>query len=129
MLQPFIANHRPGLGRVDEAVLVNYIVKKRGGKGFLDDKVLLGSMNRTGLSGAEHEMMDRTSSYMTGKRIKEMNLDGSKLLYVLFPIREETKIWLEHYGIFLLLFAVFFLAAPIGFFINLVLSFFVRLTF
>ena len=56
-------------------------------------------------------------------------LDGSKLLYVLFPIREETKIWLEHYGIFLLLFAVFFLATPIGFFINLVLSFFVRLTF
>jgi len=54
-------------------------------------------------------------------------LDGSKRLYVLFPIREETKIWLEHYGIFFLLFAVFFLAAPISFFINVVLSFFVRL--
>jgi Zn-dependent protease len=54
-------------------------------------------------------------------------LDGSKLLYALFPIREETKVWLEHYGIFFLLFAVFFLAVPISLFIGLVLSFFVRL--
>jgi DhnA family fructose-bisphosphate aldolase class Ia/sugar phosphate isomerase/epimerase len=66
---------------IDEAALVNYLVKKRGGKGFLDDKVLLGSMNRTGLAGTEHEMMDRASSYMTGKRLKEMNLDGAKLLW------------------------------------------------
>lgn len=56
-------------------------------------------------------------------------LDGSKLLYVLFPIREETKIWLERYGIFFLLFAIFFLAVPISLFINFVLSFFVRLAF
>jgi Zn-dependent protease len=54
-------------------------------------------------------------------------LDGSKLLYVVLPIREETKIWLERYGLFFLLFAVFFLAAPISIFINIVLSFFVRL--
>jgi len=54
-------------------------------------------------------------------------LDGSKLLYALLPIREETKIWLERYGLFFLLFAVFFLAAPISIFINIVLSFFVHL--
>ena len=61
---------------IDEIALANYLVKKRGGKGFLDDKVLIGSMNRTGLAGTEHEMMDRPSSYMTGKRIKDMNLDA-----------------------------------------------------
>lgn len=54
-------------------------------------------------------------------------LDGSKLLYVLFPIREETKVWLEHYGLFFLLFAVFLFATPISVFINIVLSFFIRL--
>lgn len=75
---------------IDEVALINHLVKKRGGKGFLDDKVLLGSMNRTGLSGAEHEMMDRTSSYMTGKRIKEMNLDGAKLLWRWVPTGEKN---------------------------------------
>jgi DhnA family fructose-bisphosphate aldolase class Ia/sugar phosphate isomerase/epimerase len=75
---------------IDEVALVNHLVKKRGGKGFLDDKVLIGSMNRTGLAGAEHEMMDRTSSYMTGKRIKEMNLDGAKLLWRWVPTGEKN---------------------------------------
>ncbi len=74
---------------IDEVALVNHLVKKRGGKGFLDDKVLIGSMNRTGLAGTEHEMMDRTSSYMTGKRIKEMNLDGAKLLWRWVPGGEK----------------------------------------
>lgn len=54
-------------------------------------------------------------------------LDGSKLLYVLLPIREETKVWLEHYGMFFLLFAVFMFSAPISFLINGVLSFFIQL--
>src|SRR5262249_38784230 len=74
---------------IDEVPLVNYYVKQRGGHGFLDNKVLLGSMNRTGLSGTEHEMMDRTSSYMTGKRIKQMNLDGAKLLWRWVPGGEK----------------------------------------
>ncbi len=75
---------------IDEVALANYLVKQRGGPGFLDGKVLLGSMNRTGLAGTEHEMMDRTSSYMTGKRIKEMNLDGAKLLWRWVPGGEKN---------------------------------------
>ncbi|MCS7045892.1 MAG: TIM barrel protein [Gemmataceae bacterium] len=75
---------------IDEVALVNYLVKKRGGRSFLDDRVLIGSMNRTGLAGTEHEMMDRTSSYMTGKRIKEMNLDGAKLLWRWVPTGEKN---------------------------------------
>jgi DhnA family fructose-bisphosphate aldolase class Ia/sugar phosphate isomerase/epimerase len=75
---------------IDEVALANYLVKQRGGPGFLDNKVLLGSMNRTGLSGTEHEMMDRTSSYMTGKRIKEMHLDGAKLLWRWVPTGEKN---------------------------------------
>ena len=34
--------------------------------------------------------MDRTSSYMTGKRIKEMNLDGAKLLWRWVPAGEKN---------------------------------------
>jgi DhnA family fructose-bisphosphate aldolase class Ia len=35
-------------------------------------------------------MMDRTSSYMTGKRIKQMNLDGAKLLWRWVPGGEKN---------------------------------------
>jgi DhnA family fructose-bisphosphate aldolase class Ia len=75
---------------IDEVALANYLIKQRGGPDFLANKVLLGSMNRTGLAGTEHEMMDRTSSYMTGKRIKEMNLDGAKLLWRWVPGGEKN---------------------------------------
>src|SRR5262249_8967400 len=75
---------------IDEVALANHLVKQRGGPDFLDGKVLIGSMNRTGLSGAEHEMMDRTSSYMTGKRIKQMHLDGAKLLWRWVPGGEKN---------------------------------------
>ncbi len=75
---------------IDEVVLANYLLKKRGGAGFLDNKVLIGSMNRTGLAGAEHEMMDRPSSYMTGKRIQQMHLDGGKLLWRWAPTGERN---------------------------------------
>lgn len=75
---------------IDEVVLANYLLKKRGGPDFLENKVLLGSMNRSGLAGTEHEMMDRTSSYMTGKRIKEMHLDGAKLLWRWVPAGEKN---------------------------------------
>jgi Zn-dependent protease len=54
-------------------------------------------------------------------------LDGSKLLYALFPIRERTMLLLEQYGLFFLIFAIFFLAGPIGWFINTVLGFFLAI--
>ena len=74
---------------IDEVALINYLVKQRGGQDFLANKVLIGSMNRTGLAGVQHEMMDRTSSYMSGKRIKDMNLDGAKLLWRWVPTGEN----------------------------------------
>lgn len=75
---------------LDDIAVLNYLVRQHTGKGFLDNKVLIGSMNRTGLAGTEHEMMDRPSSYMTGKRIKEMNLDGGKLLWRWVPGGEKN---------------------------------------
>lgn len=49
-------------------------------------------------------------------------LDGSKLLYALVSFRERTIFMLEQYGLFLLIFVIFFFAYPIGLFINFVLS-------
>lgn len=54
-------------------------------------------------------------------------LDGSKLLYALVPLSERTVFLLEQYGLFLLIFVIFFFAAPISIFINFMLSLFLRL--
>ncbi|OGI26936.1 MAG: hypothetical protein A2359_02065 [Candidatus Moranbacteria bacterium RIFOXYB1_FULL_43_19] len=40
-------------------------------------------------------------------------LDGSKLLFAVLPIREETKLYLEQYGIVFIIPIIFFLSGPI----------------
>ena len=55
-------------------------------------------------------------------------LDGSKILYTLLPLSEHTILMLEQYGLFLLIFVIFFFSGPIGIFINFVLSLFLRFT-
>lgn len=55
-------------------------------------------------------------------------LDGSKLLYTLLPLQERTILLLEQYGLFLLIFVIFFFSTPISIFINFVLSLFLRFT-
>jgi len=65
---------------IEDVFLVNYLFKERGGKSFLDNKVLLGSMNRGGLAGTVWEMDDRYTSFnATG--IARLRLDGGKLMF------------------------------------------------
>ncbi len=54
-------------------------------------------------------------------------LDGSKLLYALFPIPERTRLFLDQYGIFLLFFIIFFFSYPISYFISATFGFFLNL--
>ena len=69
---------------LDDVFIVNYLVKQGGGPSFLDGKVLLGSMNRSGLSNTVFEMDDDMSAY-TADGIAEANLDGAKVLWRLDP--------------------------------------------
>ncbi len=55
-------------------------------------------------------------------------LDGSKILYALFPIPERTQVMLEQYGFFLLLFIVLLFPGPISAFISYFLRLFFGLT-
>ncbi|MFZ2984626.1 MAG: site-2 protease family protein, partial [Candidatus Moraniibacteriota bacterium] len=55
-------------------------------------------------------------------------LDGSKLLYALVPLRERTVFLLEQYGLFLLIFVIFFFSTPISIFIGSVLRIFFDIT-
>lgn len=54
-------------------------------------------------------------------------LDGSKLLYALFPIPERTRFFLDQYGIFLLFVIIFFFSYPISYFISATFAFFLNL--
>lgn len=69
---------------LDDVFIVNHLVKQGGGPGFLDGKVLLGSMNRSGLAGTVFEMDDDMSAY-SADGIAEANLDGAKVLWRLDP--------------------------------------------
>jgi sugar phosphate isomerase/epimerase/DhnA family fructose-bisphosphate aldolase class Ia len=73
---------------IEDIVLASYILKKRTGKGFLDNKILMACVNRTGLAGLEHELMDRESAYLNAKKIKEMNLDAAKMLFRI-PVKAD----------------------------------------
>jgi len=46
-------------------------------------------------------------------------LDGSKLLFTIFPIRTETAIFLEQFGFVILLFFLFFFPGPFVWILNL----------
>jgi hypothetical protein len=62
---------------LEDLFIVNHLVKKGGGPSFLDEKVMLGCMNRGGLSGVVFEM-DDTFTAFTAESIKELGLDGAK---------------------------------------------------
>lgn len=54
-------------------------------------------------------------------------LDGSKLLFSIFPVKTETMIILEQFGFIFLLFFIILFSGPLGAFLNFVLSLFLGL--
>lgn len=69
---------------LDELFLLNFLERRRMGRGFLDGRVLVGSMNRGGLEGVAFEMEDSFTA-MTAERLAELRCDGGKMLYRLDP--------------------------------------------
>jgi len=69
---------------LEELLILSHLERRRGGDGFLDDRVLVGSMNRGGLSGTAFEMDDAFTGMSAG-RLAELRCDGGKMLYRLDP--------------------------------------------
>lgn len=55
-------------------------------------------------------------------------LDGSKILFAVYPVSERTQVILERYGFFLLLFIILLVPGPVSSFISAFLRFFFGLT-
>jgi len=69
---------------IEELLLLSHLERRKKGKGFLDGRVVVGSMNRGGLAGSAFEMDDAFTS-MSARRIAELGLDGGKMMYRLDP--------------------------------------------
>ena len=65
---------------IEDLFIVNYLVKKGGGPSFLDEKVMLGSMNRGGLAGTAFEM-DDTFTCFSVDSIRLLRLDAAKTMF------------------------------------------------
>ncbi|RAQ95862.1 Cgl0159 family (beta/alpha)8-fold protein [Thermogemmatispora tikiterensis] len=74
---------------LEELLLYNYWLLKQGEKDFLEEKLLIGSMNRGGLAGTVFELYDPVTAY-TARDLLEMNLDGGKLLFQFDPQARES---------------------------------------
>ena len=55
-------------------------------------------------------------------------LDGSKLLFAIFPVSIEMMAMFEQFGFVLLIFAIFFFSGPLGAFLNFMLNLFLGIT-
>jgi hypothetical protein len=62
--------------------------------GVLDDKVIIGSMNRGGLAGTAFEMDDRFTGY-DAPAIAKMGLEGGKMLFRIDPDDPATVVTME----------------------------------
>jgi len=69
---------------VEDLLILNHLVKQRGGESFLDDRVLMGCMNRGGIIDTVFEMHDTYSAF-TPQRLKDMRMDGGKMMFRLDP--------------------------------------------
>ena len=69
---------------LEELLILNHLERTRTRRGFLDGRVLVGSMNRGGLSGTMFEMED-TFTAVGAERLAKLRCDGGKMLYRLDP--------------------------------------------
>jgi len=76
-----------------------FLLQRQASKKFLDRKVLIGSANRGGLSGATFEMDDSVTGY-DAKGIAGMGLDGGKFLLRIDPEEETSLKTLENCAAF-----------------------------
>ncbi len=65
---------------IEDLILIDHVFKEAGMKSFLEDKILVGSMNRSGISGTVFEMEDRMTSYKVEDLLR-YNLDAGKILF------------------------------------------------
>ncbi len=65
---------------IDDLFIIDHFLKKAHTKSLMDNKILLGSVNRGGLSGSPYEMYDPITAYNI-QDIVNLGLDGAKFMF------------------------------------------------
>ena len=65
---------------LEELLILSHIERRKGGRSFLDDRILVGTMNRGGLADTAFEMDDAFTGF-TAERLAELRCDGGKMMY------------------------------------------------
>lgn len=65
---------------IEELLIVNHLARRVGKPAFMDEKVILGCMNRGGLADAVFEMNDTFTAF-SAERIVELGIDGAKIMF------------------------------------------------
>ena len=74
---------------IEELLIMDYLVQQGGGRSFLDEKVLIGCMQRGGVAGVVGELDDRFGSY-SAESMARFRLDGGKMMFRFVPDDERT---------------------------------------
>ncbi len=74
---------------IEELFILNFLHEQKGGESFLDNKVIIGCMNRGGTIGTVFQMDDRMTAF-TAQRIKMLKLDGAKVMFMLDPSNPDS---------------------------------------
>ncbi len=74
---------------IDDLLIVDHMVRQGGGPSLLDDRVLIGCMQRGGIAGVAGEIDDRFSAY-TAQAIADNRLDGGKMMFRFVEDDEAT---------------------------------------
>lgn len=80
---------------IEELLLANYLTESRNGMNFLDNKLLIGCMNRGGLPETVFDLNDRITSY-TAESLFNMNMDGAKFMFRLDPGNRDSGDTIEY---------------------------------
>lgn len=80
---------------IEDLFILNYLIQEAGGESFLDERVLVGCMQRGGVAGVVGEIDDRFGSY-TAESIHRSHLDGGKMMFRFVPDDERT-LWTIDY--------------------------------
>jgi len=73
---------------IEDLLIINALVREAGGPSFLDQRILIGSMNRSGLAGSVWETDDRMTCF-TPDSLDDLNLDGGKVVVRICPEEPE----------------------------------------
>lgn len=95
LMQPFVDGVLATPDVLEELYLVNAWAMEHGGPDFLQDKILIGSMNRGGLSDTVFEFDDFVSAYST-QALLDQHLDAGKLLLRLAPDHPDSAKTLQY---------------------------------